>query len=112
MGNTMNARECVIAVLNREPTDRTPVDIWLVPELVEKFKTKLGVVDELDIYRKLGIDKIVWLGIPYKGVVLKDPNEHAEVNHWGVKFKKMDANESSHYGEVSFNPLLALNSVE
>jgi uroporphyrinogen decarboxylase len=108
----MNARERVLAVLNRETPDRVPVDIWLVPELVEKFKKKLGVTDELDIYRKLDVDKIAWLGIPYKGVVLKDPNEHQEVNHWGVKFKKVDANADSHYGEVCFNPLLGLDSVE
>ena len=108
----MNARERVLAVLNREKPDRVPVDIWLVPELVEKFKAKLGVTDELDIYRKLDVDKIAWLGIPYKGVVLKDPNEHQEVNHWGVKFKKVDANADSHYGEVCFNPLLGLDSVE
>jgi len=108
----MNARERVLAVLNRQKTDRIPVDIWLVPELVEKFKKHLGVIDELDIYRELDVDKIAWLGIPYKGVVLKDPNEHQQVNHWGVKYKMVNANESAHYGEVSFNPLLALDSVE
>ena len=108
----MNARERVLAVLNRETPDRTPVDIWLAPELVETFKAHLGVETELDIYRKLDVDKIVLLGIPYKGVVLKDPNEHQEVNHWGVKFEKVEANAQVEYGEVSFNPLLELDSVE
>ncbi len=108
----MNARERVLAVLNRNTPDRVPVDIWLAPELAEKFKAKLGVTDELNIYRKLDVDKIVWLGIPYKGVVLKDSNEHQEVNHWGVKFQKTDANENAHYGEVCFNPLLGLDSIE
>lgn len=108
----MNARERVLAVLNREKPDRVPVDIWLVPELVETFKQKLGVDNELDIYRKLDVDKIAWLGIPYKGVVLKDPNEHQEINHWGVKFEKIAANESAEYGEVSYHPLLELDSVE
>jgi len=108
----MNKRERVLAVLNRETPDRVPVDIWLVPELVEKFKTKLGVEDELDIYRTLDVDKIAWLGIPYKGVVLKDPNEHQEVNHWGVKFQNVDASENARYGEVCFNPLLGMDSVE
>ncbi|NQT60764.1 MAG: hypothetical protein HQ557_17465 [Bacteroidetes bacterium] len=108
----MNARERVIAVLNRKTPDRVPVDIWLVPELVEKFKLHLGVDNELDIYRKLDVDKITWLGIPYKGVILKDPNEHQEVNHWGVKFEQVAANEDVEYGEVSFNPLLGLNSIE
>ena len=108
----MNARERVLAVLNREVPDRVPVDIWLVPELVEKFKKILGVDNELDIYRKLDVDKIAWLGIPYKGVVLKDPNEHQEVNHWGVKFEKVAANANAEYGEVSYHPLLELDSVE
>lgn len=107
----MNARERVLAVLNREATDRIPVDIWLVPELVEKFKKRLGVDDELDIYRKLGVDKIAWLGIPYKGVVLKDPNEQRQVNHWGVKFKKVEASKNAEYGEVAFHPLLELDDV-
>ncbi len=105
----MNARERVLAVLNRETPDRIPVDLWLVPELVEKFKQELGVDDELDVYRKLDIDKIAWLGIPYKGVILKDPNEHQAVNHWGVKFEKVEANDKAEYGEVCFNPLLELD---
>ena len=107
----MNARERVLAVLNRETPDRLPVDIWLVPELVEKFKQKLGVDDEYEVYRKLDIDKIAWLGISYQGVELKDPNEHADVNHWGVEFEKIEANENAEYGEVSFNPLLELDEV-
>jgi len=108
----MNARERVLAVLNREMPDRVPVDIWLVPELVEKFKKHLGVESELDIYRKLDVDKIAWLGIPYQGVVLKDPNEHREVDHWGVKFEKIQANEKAEYGEVSFRPLQGVDSIE
>ena len=108
----MNARERVLAVLNRETPDRVPVDIWLVPELVEKFKEKLGVDNELDVYRELDVDKIAWLGIPYKGVVLKDPNEHQQVNHWGVGFEMVEANNAAEYGEVSFHPLLGLETVE
>ena len=38
----MNARERVLAVLNRETPDRVPVDIWLVPELVEKFNDQMS----------------------------------------------------------------------
>lgn len=107
----MNARERVLAVLNRQKPDRIPVDIWLVPELVQKFKKHLGVKSEYDIYRKLDVDKIAWLGIPYKGVVLKDPNVHQEVNHWGVKYERVNASREAHYGEVCFNPLLGMDSV-
>ena len=105
----MNARERVLAVLNRQMPDRVPVDIWLVPELIKKFQQKLGVTDELDIYRKLDIDKIAWLGIPYKGVILKDPNEHVETNQWGVRHQIVAANAAAEYGEISFNPLLGMD---
>lgn len=108
----MNSRERVLAVLEGRKPDRIPVDIWLVPELVESFKQYLGVDSEYDIYRKLRVDKIAWLGIPYKGTILRDPNEHQEVNHWGVRFKQVEANEGVEYGEVAFNPLSELSTVE
>ena len=34
----MNARERVLAVLNRKSPNRIPGDIWRVPERVETFK--------------------------------------------------------------------------
>ena len=107
----MNARERVLAVLNRETPDRIPVDIWLVNELVEKFKEKLGVDTELDVYRKLDIDKIVWVGASYTGELPKNPDRYENVNHWGVGFDMIEANENAEYGEVSFNPLLELDEV-
>ena len=107
----MNPRERVLAVLNRQKPDRTPVDIWLVPELVQKFKLELEVDHELDIYRKLEVDKIVWLGVPYKGVLLVNPNEHQEINHWGVKFEKIEASSKAEYGEVCYHPLLGMEDI-
>ena len=87
----MNARERVLAVLNREVPDRVPVDIWLVPELVEKLKIKLGVTDVLDIYRRLDLDKIVWVGIPYKGTLCPDCSDNETADYWGVRRKKIAA---------------------
>jgi len=107
----MNARERVLAVLNRETPDRLPVDIWLVPELVEKFKQKLGVDDEMDVYRQLDIDKIAWVNVPFKGELSKISGQE-QVNHWGVGFEMIEANNDVEYGEVSFNPLLELDEAE
>lgn len=101
-----------MAVLNREPVDRLPVDIWLVPELVAKCKKQLGVTDELDVYRTLDVDKIAWVGPAYKGVLPQNPNEQMSVNQWGVTFKKIEANENAEYGEVAFHPLKDFDSVE
>ncbi len=106
----MNSRERVLAVLSRETPDRVPVDIWLVPELVGKFKQKLGVDDELEIYRRLGVDKIAWLGVPYRGVMFKDPNEHGRTDHWGVGYQTIGANSNTRYGEACFHPLLEMEN--
>lgn len=43
----MNARERVSAVLNREKTDRVPVDIWLVPERADP-RTSFLLADVMD----------------------------------------------------------------
>jgi uroporphyrinogen decarboxylase len=107
----MNARERVLAVLNRETPDRIPVDIWLVPELVEKLKNKFGVTDDLDIYRRLDLDKIVWVGVPYKGPLSPDCVDNEKADHWGVRRKKIAASKNAEYGEVSFSPLLGLDQI-
>lgn len=107
----MNSKERVQAVLNREQTDRIPVDIWLVPELIEQFKQNLNVDNELDIYRKLEIDKIVWQDIPRKNRIPEDPDIHTIVNSWGVKFEKIKANTGVEYGEVCHNPLKDMTSI-
>ncbi|WP_168441987.1 uroporphyrinogen decarboxylase family protein [Pontiella desulfatans] len=73
------------------------------------MKMRLGVQHELDVYRKLGVDKIAWLGVPYKGAEIIDPNRQGMVNHWGVEFEKVEANANAEYGEVSYNPLLELD---
>lgn len=107
----MNARERVLAVLNREVPDRVPVDIWLVPELVEKLKIKLGVTDVLDIYRRLDLDKIVWVGIPYKGTLCPDCSDNETADYWGVRRKKIAAGKNAEYGEVSFCPLSGMDQI-
>lgn len=106
----MNARSRVLATLNGQTPDRVPVDLWLVPELVEKLKETLGVDDELDIYRTLDVDKIVWLGVPYRGVQITDPNEKVKSNAWGVRFENVQASETAEYSEVSFRPLLGMDA--
>lgn len=111
-GDLMTARERVLAVLNREPFDRPPVDIWLVPELVDKLKAKLGVESEYDIYRKLDIDKIAWVGVPYTGSQSSGADENRKGNLWGVEHEAVSASEDASYGEVCYNPLKELNSVQ
>lgn len=101
----MNARERVLAVLNDETPDTTPVDLWLVPELIQSLKSEFHVQTELDVYRRLGVDKIVWLGVPYVGKAPPTPPGSTGVNMWGIGFSAIQANTAAEYNEVSHRPL-------
>ncbi|MGO8698989.1 MAG: hypothetical protein ACLQVY_14840 [Limisphaerales bacterium] len=62
----MTPKERILATLNRLPADRTPVDLWHTPEIGEQLRQHFHVNDDLDVYRALGLDKIVWVFIDYK----------------------------------------------
>ena len=57
----MNARERVVAILKRQPVDRIPVDLWHTPEVLASLKDHFAVQDDLDLYRTMKLDKIVWV---------------------------------------------------
>jgi uroporphyrinogen decarboxylase len=57
----MNARQRVLAVLERRPVDRLPVDIWHTDEVLDDLRQHCGTTDDLEVYRRLGVDKIVWV---------------------------------------------------
>ena len=60
---SMTPRERVLAVLNRQPVDRIPVDIWTTPEIIEQLYDHFGVSDSLSLYKKNGIGQ-TGLGVP------------------------------------------------
>ncbi len=49
----MNSHERILATLDRRAADRTPVDIWLTPEVLESLSKHVGEPDEYELYRKL-----------------------------------------------------------
>lgn len=102
----MTSRERVLAALDRETPDRLPVDLWLVPELVAKFQDLLDVETELEVYRALGVDKIVTLAVPYNTRHGSDPND---TDQWGVSFQTVEAGENAQYREVASRPLADMN---
>ncbi len=70
----MTPRERILATLRRQPTDRIPVDVWCTPEILNLLRKHTGKTDELDVYRALGLDKIVWVFPNYSGLS-SDPND-------------------------------------
>ena len=106
----MNPRERILATLNRQPVDRTPVDIWCTPEILDILREYTHLDDELEIYQKLGVDKIVWIFPGYNGRYF-DPNDSGEITLWGVPTRMMKAGLAT-YQEYINPPLAGYNSPE
>jgi uroporphyrinogen decarboxylase len=108
----MNSRERILAVLNRQPVDRLPVDLWHTPEIAAALREHFGVRDDFAMWQALGLDKIVWDFMDYK----TDGGERAGAQSgagaesagdrtlWGVPLKQIQAGEA-HYAEFGAAPL-------
>ena len=98
----MNARERVLAILNREPVDRIPVDIWYTQEIAQVLKRHFGVDDDLALWRALGVDKIVWVGPAYVGHAEEEAG--GQRTQWGTPLQSVVAGEAT-YVEIGTPPL-------
>jgi len=105
----MNSRERILGILNREPVDRMPVDIWHTNEMLGVLQEYYNESSPLRLYKKMGVDKMVWVNIPYKGKLPPKKEEDEEVSHWGVRLKPVQAGEEI-YLENAESPLSDYNS--
>lgn len=62
----MTPKQRILATLNRQPTDRAPVDLWHTPEIGVVLRKHFNVANDLDLYRVMGLDKMVWVFMDYK----------------------------------------------
>jgi len=108
----MTPRERILATLNRQPVDRTPVDLWHTPEIAAALRDHCGVADDFAMWQALGLDKIVWDFMDYR----TDAGERAGAQSgagaesggnrttWGVPLEEIQAG-ASHYAEFGAAPL-------
>lgn len=96
----MTPHQRILATLQRQPVDRVPVDVWLTPEVLDSLRRHAGETDELSLYRKLGVDKVVWI-FPGYGTERFDPNESAGRDPWGVPTQRVKSGLATYqeYGE-------------
>jgi uroporphyrinogen decarboxylase len=99
----MTPKERILAILNRQPVDRIPVDIWHTGEIAALLRQHCGADNDLDAYEKLGLDKIVWVFLG------PGPNETAERNLWGVPTRSVRAGAAT-YAEFAEAPLAAFDT--
>ena len=100
----MTPRERIMATVNRLPVDRRPVDLWCTPEVLDTLRAYTGVEDELAVYNKLGLDKIVWIFPGYNGRYF-DPNDSGEITPWGVPTRMVKAGLATYQEYI--NPPIA-----
>lgn len=107
----MNSRERVLAILNRQPIDRIPVDIWYTPEVHRTLVEHTGEEDVDAMHRALGLDKIVWLGAPYQGDLRPAEGDNETVTTWGARLKAVQAGDAM-YAESLDQPLQGYDTPE
>ena len=62
----MTPKERILGILNRQPVDRLPVDLWHTPEIAAALRSHFKVADDFAMWRALGLDKIVWDFMDYR----------------------------------------------
>jgi uroporphyrinogen decarboxylase len=101
----MTPKERIQALLNRQPVDRLPVDLWCTPEVLDTLRAHVSLQDELAVYNALGLDKIVWIFPGYGGRYF-DPNDSGEITMWGVPTRMVKAGLAT-YQEYIHPPIAA-----
>jgi len=106
----MTPKQRILATLNREPTDRLPVDLWYTPEVGRDLCAHLGVDSDMALYDALGLDKIVWVFMEYQTDAGDAAGSQvgAEATGgrtmWGAPLRPVEAG-AAHYDEFGDAPL-------
>jgi len=103
---TMTPKERWLAVLQRRPVDRLPMDYWGTAEATEALMAYLNVDDTRTMYEALNIDLLVTVGPEYVGPPLVDDKDM-----YGRRFKIVRY-ETGVYSECIEHPLAHFESVE
>lgn len=112
----MTPRKRVLAILNNEPVDRMPVDLWYTGEVDASLKPYFKVTDDFELYRAMNLDKIVWLFPGYKNPSADKftgsqvgAQAVGERTAWGVPLKPIQSGEAI-YHEFGTAPLKEYDS--
>ncbi|MCJ7446269.1 MAG: hypothetical protein MUO72_01110 [Bacteroidales bacterium] len=106
----MNPKERIINILQRKTVDRIPVDIWHTPEVEDALKQFVNAEDNFEMWKKLGVDKIVWVFMDYKTPEGESTGSQPGANAtgirtmWGVPLRDVKAG-AAHYQEFVEPPM-------
>ncbi len=98
----MNSRERMLAVINHQPVDRIPTDIWATGEVFTKLREHFG--EGVDVFSELHIDGMAGVGADYAGPVLPTMPKGEGIDMWGSKTRRAE-HAGGTYDEQYFYPL-------
>jgi uroporphyrinogen decarboxylase len=109
---SMNPRQRVLAILNRQPVDRLAVDLWHTPEIAAALRRHFAVADDFAMWKALGLDKIVWVFMDYQTEAGDRAGAQSgagaesggDRTMWGVPLKEIQAG-AARYAEFGAAPL-------
>lgn len=101
----MTPRERWLAVLNRQPFDRVPLDYRATPEATDRLLAHLGYDHLHQIWERFHIDPVAAVGPAYVG-----PPIPAGKDMWGVGYQRVDYGGGVYDEVVSF-PLARYETV-
>jgi uroporphyrinogen decarboxylase len=104
----MTPRERWLALLENRPVDRIPTDYQATPEVTARLLKDLGCADEMQLWRRLSIDKRKMVEPRWKPA--HHPDE-PQADLWGVRYRKASYGSGA-YDESCYHPLAAAQSVE
>jgi len=102
---TMTPRERWLAVLQRKPVDRLPMDYWGTPEATEKLMAYLKVGTYEGMHQALHIDRLISVAPTYVG-----PTLVGATDMYGCRFQTVQY-ETGVYSECIEHPLARFETV-
>lgn len=112
MSRQMTPKERILAAIDHKPVDRIPTDYWGTAEATQKLMTGLGVKGEMELWKRLDIDKILWAHPLYIGPELQRTG-NIITDYWGVKSMPVPyADGSGIYYEMCEHPLEKFETID
>jgi len=96
-------RERVLIALSHQETDRVPVDFMATAETWARLKSRLGMTENEEVLRHLGID-LRHPRQPYVGPPLRQHADGSWTDAWGVRRRPVP-HENGTYDEIIHHPL-------
>jgi len=115
----MNSKERVLTAIEHEEPDKIPLDIWLAPEVADKFAEMLNIdqsKDKFALLRALGND-MLWASIgaseKFSTIYKEDKKigDNLYLDDWGIKWK-IQSHDYGVYGEFVEHPLADLKNYD